>query len=117
MSVETTNRSLQLLFRISDETGNEMAIENKAIALASKIEHVFGVDGSNIVTGVGRWKGKNEFGATIETVVKDYSYDAFVESQDWFLRDRLRQIRDYAVNSLQLTVFVTLSPVVAVELY
>ena len=117
MSIEVTNRSLQLLFRISDESGNEVAIENKAIALARKIERTFSVDGSNIVTGTGRWKGKNEFGATIETVVKEYSYDAFMEANDWFLTDRLRQVRDYAVEHLQLTVFVTLTPVVAVELY
>lgn len=108
MSVEVTPQSIQILFRISDEKGNESAIENKAIALASFIEDIFGADGSNITLNSGRWKKQLEFGATIEVVVKQFGTDI----SEW-----LKPVRNFAMREFDMTIFVTVHPVVAIELY
>ena len=108
MSVESTPNSIQILLRISDANGNESAIENKAIRLAQEVESIFVVDGSNITPNVGRWKGSIEFGATIEVVVKNYG----VLIEGW-----MQYIRNFAVEELGLTVFVTVHEVKVIELY
>lgn len=80
-------------------------LDHDASVLASYIEGVLGIDGSTITHGIGQWKGEREVARVIEAV----TYGPILK------RD-LEDIRDQALR-LGYTVFATIQPVTAAELY
>lgn len=80
-------------------------LDQDAGSLAAYIEGRFGVDGSTITHGIGRWKGEQEVARVIEVV----TYGPILKAD-------LEDIRDAALR-LGYTVFATIIPVTASELY
>lgn len=102
-----------VILRISADYSDE-DMDTAANLLATEAERVFSTDGSNILRGLGRWKGESENGRTIEIVKR---IDSRLGVYAGLLEHCMQAISEYCNLTLGLSCFATVQQLRAYELY